>query len=377
MAKVYIALVGGQPTPVYLGIIGTRPNRVELIVSPESRNQVTIIRQLLPPPLPISTHELSPIDPVETHRLANSLAEQYAEDEVYVNVSSGTKSWSHIFGYVFQAMPNAHVIYVDQNNNIWDYKTDSVLLVAPFNLKDRFVLNNNPLNHYTAFSDYTDEDRNVLRVIREARAFDVAIFEQLTNPQKKSDANKLTKSFGSFDAELGTSLVEWGQAKANNPGFFRLTITKKSGLSKEFVAESRFAARMLFHTGWFEFEVADMLSHWGHAQEICMNVVFPAHNNAPKNEVDVIVSTGVKVLFVECKLQIVSPTDINKFSNVVKLYGGTGAKGIFITDQPISNMCVQKCEENNLLHFSLHDKGRDAANRLYAYLDKNIATINA
>ena len=130
MAKVYIALVGGQPTPVYLGIIGTRPNRVELIVSPESRNQVTTIRQLLPPPLPIITHELSPIDPVETHRLAELLAAQYAEDEVYMNISSGTKSWSHIFGYVFQSMPNAHVIYVDQNNNIWDYRTDSVLMVA-------------------------------------------------------------------------------------------------------------------------------------------------------------------------------------------------------------------------------------------------------
>ncbi len=377
MAKVYIALVGGQPTPVYLGIVGTRPNRVELIVSPESRNQVTTIRQLLPPPLPIITHELSPIDPVAIHKLADTLAEQYAEDEVYVNISSGTKSWSHIFGYVFQSMRNAHVVYVDQNNTIWDYKTDSVLTVAPFNMKDRFVLNNNPLNHYTAFDDYTDEDRNALKVIHSARAFDVAIFEQLTNPQKKSDANKLTKSFGSFDAGLETSWVEWEQAKADIPGFFRLTITKKSRQSKEFVAESRFAAHLLFHTSWFEFEVADMLSHWQYAQEICMNTVFRARNNAPKNEVDVIVSTGVKVLFVECKLQIVSPTDINKFSNVVKLYGGTAAKGIFITDQPISDVCIQKCEENNLLHFSLSDNGRDAANRLFAYLDKNMGTINA
>ncbi len=377
MAKIHIALVGGQSTPVYLGIVGTHPNQVEMVVSRESRNQVDIIRQLLPPPLPINVHELSPIDPVQAHRLADALAKQYADDEVYMNISSGTKSWSHIFGYVFQSLPNAHVIYVDQNNNIWDYKTDTKLMVAPFNLKDRFVLYRNPLNNYTPLEDYTDEDRNALKVIHNARTFDVSIFEQLTNPQKKSDAAKLKKLYGSFDAGLVSSVVEWEQAKAGTPGFFRLTIQKKSGVRKEFSAESRFAARMVFHTGWFEFEVADMLSHWQQAQEICMNAVFLARNNAPKNEVDVIVSTGVKVLFVECKLQIVSPTDINKFSNVVKLYGGTGAKGIFITDQPISAVCVQKCEENNLLHFSLHDNGRDAANKLYAYLDKNMGTINA
>ena len=62
---------------------------------------------------------------------------------------------------------------------------------------------------------------------------------------------------------------------------------------------------LFFHTGWFEYEVASLLSTWQYAKEIRMNVKFPynAERN-PKNEIDLIVNTGNRLLFVECKTQI-------------------------------------------------------------------------
>lgn len=377
MSKIHIALVGGQNSPVYLGIMGTRPNRVVLITSEQTRKSVDTIKSVLPSPLPIETIMLSPIDPVKIHQVASDLAEKYKNDEAWLNISGGLKSWSHIFGYIFQSLPNAHVIYVDQNNTIWDYKDNSKLVQAPFDMKTRFILNNNPLINYTPFLDYTEDDFSTVKTILDARTFDVSIFEQLVNPIKKGDAAKLNAKEGTFDAGLCDSYVQWQKAKNNQLGFVNLLITKKNGMRKEFRVESKYAPQLMFHTHWFEYYVAEILSHWELANEICLNAKFVAKNNAPKNEVDVIVSTGVKVLFVECKLQIVSPTDIDKFRSVVRNYGGTGAKGIFITDQPINDICKQKCEENSLLHFSLHDKGAGAAKQLYKYLDSNIETINA
>ena len=74
-----------------------------------------------------------------------------------------------------------------------------------------------------------------------------------------------------------------------------------------------------------------MLSSWEYAKEIIMNANFPYKNNNPKNEIDIIVNTGNRLLFVECKTQINDITDIDKFRTAVKNYGGMGCKALFIT----------------------------------------------
>ena len=122
MPKIHITLVGGQPAPVYHGIVATQPDKVIFIYSEGSREVLTTLRKELN--LPEDEQEpLDPTDPMKILSRAKYLAEKYKADEITVNISSGLKSWSHLFGIVFDKMPNASIVYMDQNNVLWNYKT--------------------------------------------------------------------------------------------------------------------------------------------------------------------------------------------------------------------------------------------------------------
>lgn len=72
-----------------------------------------------------------------------------------------------------------------------------------------------------------------------------------------------------------------------------------------------------------------MLSVWKSGQDIRVGVRFDfASSMRLKNEIDIIMNTGNKLLFVECKTRIMHLTDLDKFNNVVKTYGGTGSKAL-------------------------------------------------
>ena len=93
--------------------------------------------------------------------------------------------------------------------------------------------------------------------------------------------------------------------------------------NKEITLGFPHAIELAFNSGWFEYKASNMLNHWKRTKNICMNCRFPFKTNVDKNEVDIIVNAGNKLLFVECKTQINKTTDIDKFNSVAKAYGGT------------------------------------------------------
>lgn len=135
---------------------------------------------------------------------------------------------------------------------------------------------------------------------------------------------------------------------------------------------------LVFFSGWFEYKVAEMLSHWKFAKEIILNVKFPYQNALPKNEIDVIVNTGNRLLFVECKTQIKDITDIDKFRTAVKNYGGMGCKALFITEATMKDTAAEKCKDSDILCFSLHDCGNliDSQKALFMKLETELFEIN-
>ena len=136
--------------------------------------------------------------------------------------------------------------------------------------------------------------------------------------------------------------------------------------------------KLVFKAGWFEYKVATLLESWEHSKEICLNCRFPFKRNVDKNETDIIVNTGTKLLFVECKTQITHTTDIDKFRSVIKGYGGTGSKGLFVTEAKMKDIAKKKCEENGILSFSLKDEhwGLSEEKALQLLLDSELYNIN-
>jgi hypothetical protein len=125
-----------------------------------------------------------------------------------------------------------------------------------------------------------------------------------------------------------------------------------------------------------------MLSHWRYAKEIRLNCLFPdrkSHNvRFPKNEIDVIVNTGTKLLFVECKTMISTSTDIDKFRTAVKNYGGMGSKALFVTDNMMNDLQKEKCHDSGIIIFSLKDPafGPNKEQELFKLLESELFNIN-
>lgn len=354
MSRVHITLVGGQPAPVYHGIVATKPDKVVFIYSDESREVVEILKQ----EIKVQVEELPPLDPtnpVEILRRAEALAKKYKEDEVTVNISSGLKSWSHLFGVTFDKQPNAAIVYMDQNNILWNYRTMQPVDGFEFDMHTLFRLYGNSLEtNYKKLSDYTDEDDRAVKRIEEIRRFNVKSFTALVALLDREKENQLKHSpTGRFQLEDDRNYVEWSRKKNDQPNdkvILSLFNGKKG--RREWKIVSPNAISLVFNSGWFEYKVAKLLSMWDKAKEICLNCRFPFKPGIDKNETDIIVNAGTKLLFVECKTQIAKPNDIDKFRSVVKTYGGMGSKGLFVTDAKMSDVAEKKCEENGVLSFS-------------------------
>lgn len=383
MAKIHITLVGGQPAPVYHGIVATKPDIVVFIYSYESKS----ILEKLKKEISINIDEQEPLDTTDPKKIldrANSLAKKYKDDEITINISSGLKSWTHLFGIVFEKMPNAAVVYMDQNNVLWNYRTMSKQDDFEFDMHTHFRLYGNSIeNNYRKFTDYTKEDLISAEKIEKIRTWNVSDFNALTTVLSKEKENILKYSnYGKFDLlkekKPSMSFVEWENPSCQKDGFVRVSLFKKD-ICEEVTIESPHAVDLAFKAGWFEYKIACLLSKWRRAKEICMNCHFPYRSNLDKNETDIIVNTGPKILFVECKTQITHNTDIDKFRSVIKGYGGTGSKGLFVTDAKMTDMAKQKCNENGILTFSLQDEHLGMSNEqaLILLLESELFNINA
>ena len=260
--KVHITLVGGQPAPVYHGIVATQPDKVVFIYSESSRDAVEKVRS----EIRISEDEQEPLNTTDPQLImvrAKALAEKYKDDEVTLNISSGLKSWSHLFGRVFDSMSNASVVYMDQNNVLWNYRTMEHKSDFEFDMDVLFRLYGNRLENYKRLTDYTEKDLKALEKIKNIRSFNIPDFNKLTATLNDKQQNILrNQNSGKFDlmANGSQSYVEWEKTTKDSIGFVRIFLAKKNGKSQEVTFESENAVDLAFNSGWFEFEVATLLS---------------------------------------------------------------------------------------------------------------------
>lgn len=372
MSKIHITLVGGQPAPVYMGVIATEPDMVVYIYSQDTSSVLDKLKNEIH--ITSKEHLLDVTNPNEIKQCAEKLAERYKADEVTMNISSGLKSWSYWFGIVFDKYPNTTVVYMDQNNTLWNYRTMQASSGYTFDMHTLFRLYGNSIdNNYTPFSEYTDEDFAAIKKVEAIRKVNHTVFNKLTALLDTKKKNILSnQKTGSF-SDPSMSAVRWDKEACK----VEITLFAKRYVKSE-VIESPHAIDIVFNSGWFEAKIARLLSRWDKAKEICINCRFPFKPKVDKNEVDIIVNTGSKILFVECKTQIANTTDIDKFRSVIKGYGGMGSKGIFITDAPMTDIAKAKCEERGILTFSLQDEhlGMSIEKALFMLLESDLDSIN-
>lgn len=374
--NIQIALIGGQVYPAYLGIADQQPDSVILVHSANTKNEAERIKSELPD-RDILLMEFEPVDIERIFRQTRELLRKVnAEHNYTINITSGTKLWTIAFYECFKNMANAKLMYIDQNNRIYDLSTmDSRLSTVQLNMDLLFRLNGTNIKSNTDFNEYSAEDLTCLKQIKSLRKNSYQLFNTMSIPQKMHifDSKEGTYSFCTKCAKESGELF-WN--RKDNSIIVEMTTMK--GKRRERL-KSPHVFDLFFHTGWFEYEVALMLSNWKFAKEIRLNVCFPyqTDNNA-KNEIDIIVNTGNRLLFVECKTQIFDITDIDKFRTAVKNYGGMGCKALFITEAKMKSKSAEKCRDSGILSFSMSDCGNNflPSEMLYTMLEQEMFEIN-
>jgi len=256
MSNVNISLVGGQSAPVYNVIEVTRPDVVVFIYSDakDSLQSLELIRSGMSSTLPGITEEkqepLDATDPIRIEKRAKKLIKQFNGCQITLNISSGLKSWTHIFGIVFQPLPNARVLYMDQNNILWDYKKKKGSFDFNFNMFTQFRLYGNPIEgNYKDFESYSPKDSQVCHELRTLRRKNPKELRNLLATLTKEQQSDLkTKSNSTFYSDKG-SIVVWRKPDDGSNQSVSVRLLDKYGqLLPEVILSSPHAVDLAFNS---------------------------------------------------------------------------------------------------------------------------------
>lgn len=359
MKKIHISLVGGQPIPVYLGIKDNgQANTIVLVCSAQSNVEAERIKAQFPK-REFQIKECSPTNLHQIENLAQNLREQYNDCEVTINLTSGTKLWALSFYQVFSIHGSVHFIYVDQTNLLTNLITKETRR-CDIDISTRFELYGTPLKDYRSINEYTSADFEVMRKVERIRKVNKRAFTEMTN---KITHAELEVDGAMTDSNSGSTL-EWTYLSK----WAKMTLNGSNGTKVE-EFESEHVFDILFHAGWFELKVAEVLRKTlPEAKDIRMNGMFVDSDGLAKNEFDIIVDCGTRLLFVECKTMVFDTTDIDKFRSALRNFSGTSSSGLFVTyEKPKEynkdkyKLAMEKCRDNDIqtFNYSLWNQDRE------------------
>ena len=382
MSKITFSLVGGQPFPVYAQALDSKPDILVLFYSKQTERYALNVERCLKQKLPhlvVQQVETDANDLKKSYRTfaANANVWLKPENEITVNLSGGAKPWSMQLLNIFGDKENAKCVFIDQNNRIWDMTTltSHTFAHTEISLDDKFALYGVEATSRESLENYTEDDLRAIADIERLYRFDSKAFNDITSQIEQDDRSGIktgvyySKNRACFIERQDENTFECRFAKVNSP------ITDSATIS------SPHASRLLISTGWFEVKVAQLLSKWYGASKVWLNTVIRYSSiSDPVNEIDIMVeTTNDKLLFVECKTQVYASTDIDKFNDVIKSYGGLGSKRVFITYWPMKALAKGKCEALIIPQFSTSEVLKDdfTKRQFYEALDMYLDTINA
>jgi len=359
MSRVHVSLVGGQPSPVYVYIKNSLEqfDKIVLVCSEQTEAAARTMRRVINascdrPDDFVSLRRLDPLDVKQVRAAVDQMSDEFKDDEVTVNVSGGTKLWSMLFYERFIGYSNAQVVLVDQNNNVWDMASGQSHALPPLSLEDIMALEGIVINQKTELNEYTQEDLTCAKRISKMWRRNSQAFWDITR-HINDNPERLTHKSGDC------SITRNPDGEGYHAQFVSRYSKQVNPYRQEYKLSSPHVERLLLNSGWFELLVADLLSRWQAAREVWVNCMINRQGDANTlNEYDVIVSNGVKYLFVECKTSIQSATDVDKFNNS-KTYSGLAAKRIFITFYKIKDQAKAKCDKANIPYFAYNDISRN------------------
>jgi hypothetical protein len=341
-----IALVGGQLIPVYVGIKEFTPDRVHFIVSDESVGSLSILKPLLSSTKWVE-YKCNPFDFISIKSICEKIISKLkAEDTITFNLTGGTK----IMVLACQALiheKGLNGFYINQDYSFLELPAyNKKQLTTQLSIQNFFDLSDHHLFSSNRLEDFTKEDFAMALAI-EMFANNGKLYTAITGHMRRKydNASQPIPEKGK-EVLLNNIVFSWD----SNTIIVNLNGRPILNLKSKHIKE------LFFNAAWWELLVAKEISNWAGLQEMLVNCVLPFKTDklTSKNEIDILVSTGNRLIFVECKSGNVRQEDINKMKVIKQTYGGVIAKSILVSRFLPNATILEKCKELDIDVFYTH-----------------------
>lgn len=338
--KHQITFVGGQLLPVLIGIKEFSPDKVHFIVSEESKSKISLIKSFLTSKT-FSENICNPFDFVSIKTTCERiLGKIEPSDQVQFNLTGGTK----IMVLAAQSIileKHLKGFYINQDDTLLHLPSYNICkLTCGISVKEFLEISGHKLSSFKSIGDFSSDDfRSVDEIDRFSTTNNKLILQ--INSKVRNTYDKLRKIPVTGQVEVNKSTTLFWTDKS---------ITIELNGKQIFRIQSPNVRNLFFHAAWWELIVAKEIHQWSKAKELLIQCELPFKTDAltTKNEIDVLINLGGKLIFIECKSGIVKQEDINKMRIVKDTYGGIISKSLLVCRFIPSATILEKCKELNI-----------------------------
>jgi hypothetical protein len=368
--SILISLIGKETIPNYRAFKEFSPDVLVQVYSKDTENSAAILEKMAADCSVIIPIEVGGFNYIEILNALQSKIEVKEEDHLTINITGGTKMMSlalYEFGLKAQNTCKVFYFYIDLQQKIhWFLENRTEDFSVQLTLEEFITLSGQKisvkdnysdlatkyklplstvkgyLNHFERTKIWENFLKNVVAVIRK----NANNYESVKQTLKRLLVNQSLRGFE----------IIW-----DNEGI-RILYKDRPFIE---ISDSDIAIEwFLFNAGWFELITAEKLSKTYPENQIYMNVKFPvlAKMEEDKNEVDILINDGGKLIFIECKSGLVKSENINTIKIRKETYGGMIAQNILVTRYPLelsksdtTKIIMEKCKELNIQYKTLKD----------------------
>lgn len=369
MTNIQIALLGKETLPVYYPVKTEGADEVYIIRSNQNEEEAKRLKTVLEEehiPCHID-NVVGAFDLKSINEVCENIHTKLPEDcSVTYNVTGGTKPM--FIGALWVARKHsARVLYTDSESLFDLTNGEKTSLNVKMDLNTFFTLQGQKLKS----SKPHTYDESVLKccnkimrkIIKNPKDF-YNVYEPLRNVYEKQPTLKL------LEFKDKKAIFTNDQLTAYSNGIAKFTFMHPR------VMELVFAGR------WWEELVANAVAKWANGRyDVWQNVTFytkEEKKDKVKNEIDILVNLGTKVLFIECKSGSTDQNVINKMAFIRQNYGSDKSESILISFRTVREDLKEKAKDSKIMVIDYDNNAKvPALEQISTGITETLSTLKA
>ena len=354
MAKILLNLHSKQTIPNYVAIREINPDKVIAFATNEFADQVKVFEEITK-----VEHILRPIDAYQMESnfsvIQDVIDELGSDNEIIVNYTGGTKmmSVSLVLKVLISVKQPLLLVYVNTYDNKLEFlKINSQKELSAYSedINVQVFLETYVLLKGEKIKSSEDKPSN-----ENYERFDLSECLLLN-----SDVKSLFSAQKSFFEKRNKTILPKQIHSLKNASFLLSWNSDKLSL---FIGDKKYEyahqdGGKYFTGAWLEEYVFIKLTESKRYDKVLANVKFdftsfdlankPNRDKIFKNEIDVVVTKGLKTVFIECKAGYVSQDYVYKLQVIRDHFLGTFGEAVLVTKFPQKENIIEKCKDANI-----------------------------